>query len=204
MLWKSLMALALVTSLQAAQAAVNITTIETPGLTNNGSIEPYSTADATFTNGTEFLYSRLFQVDFATSQNYFSLSWSVGEPEGVEGYKFLGWVHGGHSGFSIEFYDDDGGLHLPLRSGNSENGGFAFADNFYSTVRFSVMSPRAYFLDTSGNQVIIGYPANISQINYGIDTSLIIPEPETYAMLASGLGVLGWVARRRKRPAQPA
>ncbi|MEO7940903.1 MAG: PEP-CTERM sorting domain-containing protein [Burkholderiaceae bacterium] len=26
-----------------------------------------------------------------------------------------------------------------------------------------------------------------------------VPEPETYAMLLTGLGVMGWVVRRRKR-----
>ena len=32
----------------------------------------------------------------------------------------------------------------------------------------------------------------------GIDNVHAIPEPETYALMIAGLGVLGWVARRRK------
>jgi hypothetical protein len=27
-----------------------------------------------------------------------------------------------------------------------------------------------------------------------------IPEPETYALMLAGLGLLGWVAQRRRRP----
>lgn len=203
MLWKGLLALMLAGALQVAQAEVSITTIDTPGLTNKGSLEPFSTAEVTFTDGTEFLYSRLYEADFANPINYFALRWDVAEPEGVEGYTFQDWVTNPYPAFAIQFYDDQGNMHLPEASGGSENGGYAFADDFYSSVRFSLMSPRAYFLDTTGNQVIIGYPVNISQVLYGIDTSLMVPEPETYAMLATGLGMVGWVARRRKK-LQPA
>ncbi|MFN4064546.1 MAG: PEP-CTERM sorting domain-containing protein [Parazoarcus communis] len=31
-----------------------------------------------------------------------------------------------------------------------------------------------------------------------------MPEPETYAMLLAGLGLVGFMARRRNRNAQPA
>jgi len=33
---------------------------------------------------------------------------------------------------------------------------------------------------------------------YGVVEVAAVPEPETYAMLAAGLGILGWSARRRK------
>ncbi len=35
--------------------------------------------------------------------------------------------------------------------------------------------------------------------NYSVTSLDAVPEPETYAMLLAGLGLLGWVARRRKQ-----
>jgi hypothetical protein len=34
-----------------------------------------------------------------------------------------------------------------------------------------------------------------------VDVTGVIPEPETYAMLLAGLGLMGFVARRRRRNA---
>ncbi|MDN5881587.1 MAG: PEP-CTERM sorting domain-containing protein, partial [Nitrosospira sp.] len=47
------------------------------------------------------------------------------------------------------------------------------------------------------------YARDYSAIEVGMLTDLgytaaIIPEPETYAMLLAGLGMIGWIARRRK------
>jgi hypothetical protein len=44
---------------------------------------------------------------------------------------------------------------------------------------------------------------NTEQLNFGVQTLTLngvapIPEPETYAMLMAGLGLLGAVARRKK------
>jgi hypothetical protein len=56
-----------------------------------------------------------------------------------------------------------------------------------------------------GNYVlaqILGYNANFDmQINYNVYNGVIaaIPEPETYAMMLAGLGLLGLTARRRKQ-----
>lgn len=197
-LWKSLLALTFVVVTQAAHAVVDITTINTPGLTNKGSLEPFSTPEVTFTNEAEQLYYRIFRADFASPINTFGLRWSVGEPEGIEGYEFQDWISNVHPAFDVKFIDDEGVERVPVGSGEGETAGSAYTDVLYTSVRFSVFSPRASYLDTLGNQVIIGHPVNISQVVFGVDRSLLIPEPETYAMIASGLGVLGWVARRRK------
>jgi autotransporter-associated beta strand protein len=45
-----------------------------------------------------------------------------------------------------------------------------------------------------------GYTASLIFGANGVDLNIAaVPEPETYAMLLAGLGVLGWAARRRKR-----
>ena len=45
-----------------------------------------------------------------------------------------------------------------------------------------------------------GGPGNSGQMNgYVVEFSAAVPEPETYAMLLAGLGIVGAIARRRKR-----
>ena len=51
-----------------------------------------------------------------------------------------------------------------------------------------------------------GYASNLACTSTGCDLDLTastaaIPEPETYAMLLAGLGMLGFAARRRRRQA---
>ena len=49
-----------------------------------------------------------------------------------------------------------------------------------------------------------GEPPLIVPINFNFQKSLVVshmPEPETYAMLLAGLGLLGFMARRRKQNA---
>jgi hypothetical protein len=77
---------------------------------------------------------------------------------------------------------------------------------------------KNFILDTSGPQDIVFNFANITSVTFtsfgGIDAGFggggthfamdnltinaPVPEPETYAMLMAGLGVMGFVARRRK------
>jgi hypothetical protein len=50
---------------------------------------------------------------------------------------------------------------------------------------------------------VLGIPAGTDgqTISGSIGTTAAIPEPETYAMMLAGLGMMGFVARRRKQPA---
>ena len=195
MLWKSLLALVLAGAMQTAQALVTVNTIETPGLTNHDSFESYSTSGAVFTD-TEF--PSVYEVNFDSPQNYIGMEWSIGEAEGTDGLTFVGFISQ-YPSFSIEFIHDDGSFSLPLSSVAGPDAGSAVAEDFYTTVRFGVGDVIARYLNTAGNEVIIGQPIHIERFVYGIDTSLMIPEPETYAMLVSGLGVLAWIVRRRKQ-----
>jgi len=51
-----------------------------------------------------------------------------------------------------------------------------------------------YFMSTDD-----GEPNGLIGMTYHLGTVAAVPEPETYAMLLAGLGLLGWHARRRKQ-----
>jgi len=47
--------------------------------------------------------------------------------------------------------------------------------------------------------ILFGEKTPLSHASYGGTISLVpIPEPEVYAMLAAGLGIMGWIGRRRR------
>lgn len=69
---------------------------------------------------------------------------------------------------------------------------------------FSVSAPVDFLaLGMMGNEVYYGFTAgNGLAVDAHIITSAVpVPEPETYGMLLAGLGLMGFVARRRKLPA---
>jgi hypothetical protein len=43
-----------------------------------------------------------------------------------------------------------------------------------------------------------------NQSQFAIDNLQVVPEPETYAMMGLGLGLVGWLSRRRARAAAAA
>ena len=73
-------------------------------------------------------------------------------------------------------------------------------DSIY-TFTFDVFG--ATDINTTGwnAKVGVGYANATGMGPYGITAQLTspIPEPETYAMLLAGLGLMGFVARRRQR-----
>lgn len=49
-----------------------------------------------------------------------------------------------------------------------------------------------------------GADAIAAKANFGSQNCALVPEPETYALMLSGLLTVGWVARRKKQTARPA
>lgn len=79
--------------------------------------------------------------------------------------------------------------------GVDDTGAYKNADDWTTTWGFS--TAHNYFLVTSGDRLVGGcYSCGEGEIDaLGVSP---IPEPETYAMLLAGLGLLGFAARRRK------
>jgi hypothetical protein len=74
------------------------------------------------------------------------------------------------------------------------------AANNYSYYLFDAVSPvtSLTFNSTAGVAVNVrGIPQDLSHANLYITTA--VPEPETYALMLAGLGVVGFMAKRRRR-----
>lgn len=89
------------------------------------------------------------------------------------------------------FVTGDGGGWTTIATGATTG----FGNLWASIITFSPLSPdpTAYRLVVSGTQV----PGEAA---YGGNVTVSpVPEPEIYAMMAAGLGLMGFVARRRQR-----
>ena len=98
--------------------------------------------------------------------------------------------------------------HLETQQGNGINwGGYVldFSGPNLPTIVGATLDPRSTFAPDS---VGLSFDADTVRINgsglfFGtashilVDVTLV-PEPETYAMLLAGLGLLGFIARRRR------
>lgn len=71
------------------------------------------------------------------------------------------------------------------------------ADDWSS--QWSFTGSYNYFAVVSGDRLVGGGVPGFSPGEGEIDAIAAIPEPETYAMLLAGLGLLGFAARRRKQ-----
>ena len=80
----------------------------------------------------------------------------------------------------------------------ANTGSLLFGSTWLSSLLFSPLSPSPteYKLTVFGNKLNgnAGYGGNIA-----VSPVTPIPEPEIYAMLAAGLGLMGFMARRRKQ-----
>ena len=131
---------------------------------------PYTVSQITAVVGTSFNVA----IDVNTAQNGETLnSFEV--------------IIGGPGGGNDYFYTG------PTLIGNISNNGNGFADWTLGTINLSGLAPTTSVL----------FHAVWSGASDGAESYFLvsapIPEPETYAMLLAGLGLMGFIARRRKR-----
>jgi hypothetical protein len=97
--------------------------------------------------------------------------------------------------FTPAFYSivSTGGDHVVGGTDDTVITGFAFTST--STAHFTNLSAGDYYFNVFAlaTQAPSAYAISASA------TALPVPEPETYALLAAGLGVIGFVASRRRR-----
>ncbi len=73
----------------------------------------------------------------------------------------------------------------------------AFGSSFVNLASSAPLPAGSYELRISGFGLPGGYYSG--RMTLAPTTTVPIPEPETYAMILAGLGLMGFVARRRKR-----
>ena len=90
---------------------------------------------------------------------------------------------------------------------NSTFGNLGVSNLLFLDAVGKTISTVGFNQSQSGGIITVGAVNNVSGIilnsgklydNINIATIAAVPEPDTYAMLAAGLGVMGFVARRRK------
>jgi PEP-CTERM motif-containing protein len=74
--------------------------------------------------------------------------------------------------------------------------GFDRAGDGNFTAAFGCGAPQ--FCDLSGSSAYSQRDGHWAFDILNVNTALVVPEPETYALLLAGLGLLGFAARRRK------
>ncbi len=98
-------------------------------------------------------------------------------PSSVSGDDFFIWGNGGNT--------EQIGVPVGYISGSAISSGMVFAD---ATIAGFTMIPGTYIYNIPNDTITLNIAA--------------VPEPETYAMLLAGLGLLGFMARRRNESAR--
>lgn len=85
---------------------------------------------------------------------------------------------------------------------NDQTGTFEGTIQHFNLGTFSV-SAQVDFSALAGNPVFYGFTAGNGLATDGhlVTSAMPVPEPETYALLLAGLGLIGFAARRRKQQA---
>ncbi len=166
----------LVAALVALCLQTNALAADTASYTITGSANNW-TLDFTFTNG---IGSNNLDIYFV----------GVDIPDGSFVSAPANWTNfGGYMGYNITPFNYGASIPDMIQNGESVSG-FKFlstASNAPTSINWF-----AYHYDW------VNGGAQGNPVEFGTATVSAVPEPETYAMLLAGLGVMGAVARRRK------
>ena len=105
-------------------------------------------------------------------------------------------VSGSAKTYSLDLGEDITGLTVEVWRGIHPESGTLFASfsGENATNVIGDLTPGQYHLDISGN---LGSSSDTGQYSVELQ-ALPVPEPETYAMLLAGLGLVGFYTHRRK------
>jgi hypothetical protein len=100
-----------------------------------------------------------------------------------------GWASGVVYTFHLDFNVNPGELHVVVKR---ESDGVTLWDTTINDATFTG-GQFAFFNNSQANVVYSSFTQT------GGDPVTPVPEPETYALMLAGLGMLGWASRRRRR-----
>lgn len=148
-----------------------------------------------YSGGGSFLDSVAIKVSSGVaSASLFSAPGGTGSWSLLAGGLNSSGCSGGGSGWVCADGLANSGKGLAITTGNGAGIDYAFAFDVTMAsgalfTGINAASIKALYVDTAGNKIgsIVSVPI-----------TLAVPEPETYAMMLAGLGLMGFVAKRRK------
>lgn len=102
------------------------------------------------------------------------------------------------SSFFMDFRHPNSGNYVEMEGGNVANLGWFAFDRPVNGFGFCGFDTEAPYVGPDSGNCIGGGPGTIALVER---QSPAVPEPETYAMMLAGLGLLGFAARRRRQQA---